>query len=354
MLIFSMNNAMTSHQLNISCVCLNRYHTAFQKIDRNLSYDVLDKLNSATIIEMNQIEDIKIVFDEHEKRIKKSVNLLIITSEVAKSVHDYSINEAKVTLDENIKKSNSNADLMHEIRTKLMIKNYDESMSNAGAKFVNDLKSARSDSDRGERVRSVSALHRKSTKEVRTRHRESIVEENKTYNEVRCNEIVNANALHNVTTKEADAVYAERIKIAWSVFEKESLDADTARYVIVEKTAIALEQCIKVAISVHERCVKKALAVHKQDIASCESISCKKVVHQMIKASSKVFDNSTSRAKEIYDEATVEKQRIMLSLQSLMAENKRNNDIEKKLLYKKYFGEASNGALNVRIGKELV
>ena len=91
------------------------------------------------------------------------------------------------------------------------------------------MKSARSDSDRGERVRSVSALHRKSTKEARTRHRESIVEENKTYNEVRCNEIVNANALHNVTTKEADAVYAEKIKNAWSVFEKESLDADTAR-----------------------------------------------------------------------------------------------------------------------------
>ena len=221
---------------------------------------------------------------------------------------------------------------MHEIRTKMIMKNYDESMSDAGVQFVNDLKNARSDSDRGERVRSVSALHRKSAKEVRTRHRESIVEEKKTYNELRCNEIVNANALHDVTTKEADAVYAEKIKIAWSVFEKVS------RYVIVEKTAIALEQFIKVAISVHERCVKKALAVHKQDIASCESISCKKVVHQMIKASSKVFYSSTSRAKEIYDEATVEKWRRMFLLQRLMAENKRNNDIEKKLLYKKYVG----------------
>ena len=309
----------------------------FQKIDRNLSYGVLHKLNSI-IIEMNQIEDIQIVFDENEKRIKKSVNLLIITSEVAKSVHDCSINEAKVTLNENIKKSNLNADLMHEIRTKMMIKSYEESVSNAGVQFVNDLKSARSDSDRGERVRSVSALHRKSTKEVRARHRERIVEEKETYNEVRCNEIVNANALHDVITKEADAVYAEKIKIAWTVFEKESLDADTVRSAIVEKAAIALEQCIKVAISVHERCVKKALAVHKQDIASCESISCKKVVHQMIEASSKVFDNSTSRAKEIYDEATVEKRRIMLSLQRLMAENKRNNDIEKKLLYKRYVG----------------
>ena len=296
--------------------------------------------NSAIIIitDMNQIEDIDFVFDEHEKRIKKSVHLLIITSELAKKVHDYSINEANVTLDKNIKKSNSNAELMHEIRTKMMIKNHDESMSNAGVQFANDLKSARSDHDRGERVRSLSAQHRKSMKEARTRHRESIVEEKKIYNEVRGNEIVNAVALHAVTAKEVDAVYAEKIKNAWTLFEKESLDADTACYVIVEKTAIALEQCIKVAISVHERYVKKALAVHKQDIASCESISCKKVVHQMIKASSKVFDNSTSRAKQIYDDATVEKRRKMLSLQCVMAENKRNNDIEKKLLYKKYVG----------------
>lgn len=282
----------------------------------------------------NLVDDVENAFEEYEKTMENRVLILMRISEDAKAIREHSINNAKLGLEESIKNSNAKADLMYEFGIKENIRIFNDCMRDAHVQFEESMKNARASKERGD-IRSASVLHRNNMKDARAKHREGSMNEKKTYDEVKDNAIRSAVAVHDEMTKDADAVYAEKIKNSWTLFEKESQDADTVRSDIVNKTIKAHEQFIKIAIGVYEKSVKKALAVHKKDIASTERNPCKEKVHSIIMASSKVFDISTIRAKIIYDEETRKSRDDILSLRICMTAKNMNNDIEKKLLYRK-------------------
>lgn len=134
---------------------------------------------------MNLTKEIDIAVEEGDKNFQSIIHFLVINSEDSKTIHDFSSNNAKITLD--IKKSNGDADLMYQIGIKNATRIFEESMSNARVQLESSMMDARSNNARGEKVRSSSVQHKKSMKDARAIHRESVVLAKKICNDVKDN-----------------------------------------------------------------------------------------------------------------------------------------------------------------------